>query len=84
MSAPADPRATLLRQIPSVDELLGRSRLARMCEQVGRALVVEVTRTVLADLRALVGRDPEAAAAALEPASLDERVAAEVARALAL
>ena len=79
----ADPRAALLRQIPSVDELLGRPRLARLCEQVQRAVVVESARAVLADLRALIARDPEAAAAALDPAKLDERVAAEVERALA-
>ncbi len=84
MKPAADPRsATLLRQIPSVDELLAQPRLARLSERVDRSLVVEIAREILADVRALIARDPEAAAAALAPASLDERVAAEVERALA-
>jgi L-seryl-tRNA(Ser) seleniumtransferase len=83
MKPSADPRgATLLRQIPSVDELLSRPGFARLCEQLPRATVVEMARAVLADLRALIVRDPEAAAAALDPASLAEHVAAEVHRAL--
>ncbi len=85
MNTSGDPRGgTLLRQIPSVDELLGRPRLARLCQQVQRAVVVDIARGVLADLRALVARDPEAAARALEPANVDERVAGEVERALEL
>jgi len=76
----ADPRAALLRQIPAVDELLGGPRVARQCERVNRAVVVEIARAVLAGLRALIARDPKAAAAALEPAALDERIAAEVER----
>jgi len=84
MKSSADPRQTLLRQIPSVDELLGRPRLAQLVERVDRALVVEIARTVLGDLRARIASDPGAAAGALEPASLDERVAGEVGRALAL
>jgi len=81
---PADPRAALLRQIPAVDELLGGPRVARQCEQVNHAVVVEIARAVLADLRALIARDPKAAAAALEPAVPDERIAAQVERALAV
>ncbi len=83
----ADPRQTLLRQIPSVDELLGRPRLAQLLERVDRGVVVEIAREVLADLRAQVARDPAGSAAALDPGSvtqLDERIALEVERALAL
>ena len=80
----AGPRAALLRQIPAVDELLGGPRVARQCERVNRAVVVEIARAVLADLRALIARDPKAAAAALDPAALDERIAAEVERASAV
>jgi len=43
-------QAELLRQIPSVDELLGQPRLAALSERVDRNLVVEVARAVLADL----------------------------------
>src|SRR5712692_359698 len=85
MRPSADPRGVaLLRQIPSIDELLGRPSLARLCEQVERGVVVEIARSALADLRALIARDPEAAGAALEPANLDARIAAAVTRALTL
>ncbi len=83
MKSSADPRQTLLRQIPSVDELLGRPRVARLVERVDRAVVVEIARAVLADLRSLISSDAEAAARALEPAEIDERIAREVERALA-
>jgi len=44
-------RAQLLRQIPSVDELLNGARLSRLSRSVDRQLVVEVTRAALAELR---------------------------------
>ena len=44
-------QAELLRQIPSVDELLLQPRLAALSKRVERSLVVEVARAVLADLR---------------------------------
>src|SRR6266487_3251027 len=44
-------QAELLRQIPSVDELLLQPRLATLSKRVERSLVVEVARAVLADLR---------------------------------
>src|SRR6266550_1110605 len=47
-------QAELLRQIPSVDELLAQPRLAALSKRVERNLVVEVARTVLADLRARI------------------------------
>jgi len=82
MKSSADPRQTLLRQIPSVDELLCRPRLAQLVGRVDRTLVVETARGVLADLRALVASDPGAAASALGPAEMEERIAREVERAL--
>ncbi len=84
MASSADRRATLLRQIPSVDELLGRPGLTRLRGRVDHAVIVEAARTVLEDLRRRIAEDPETAAAALEPALLEERIAAEVERALAL
>ncbi len=78
----AEQRAALLRRIPAVDELLGGPRLQQMLERVDRATVVEIARGALADLRTFIARDPEAAAAALDPAHLDERIAAEVERSL--
>src|SRR2546428_5557116 len=43
--------ASLLRQIPSVDELLGRAALAGLEARVGRRALVEATRRVLDGLR---------------------------------
>jgi L-seryl-tRNA(Ser) seleniumtransferase len=42
---------SLLRQIPSVDELLGRDALRALEERLGRRLVVDATRKVLQGLR---------------------------------
>ncbi len=84
MKSPADPgaRAALLRRIPPVDELLGRPRLQQLLGRVDRAAVVEIARGVLADLRTFIARDPEAAAAALDPVHLEKRIAGEVERSL--
>jgi L-seryl-tRNA(Ser) seleniumtransferase len=43
--------ASLLRQIPSVDELLGRDALRRLEDRLGHRLVVDATRKVLQRLR---------------------------------
>jgi L-seryl-tRNA(Ser) seleniumtransferase len=43
--------ASLLRQIPAVDELLGRATLRALAEHVGRRLLVDATRRVLQSLR---------------------------------
>jgi L-seryl-tRNA(Ser) seleniumtransferase len=44
-------KAELLRQIPSVDELLAGSRLGALLGRVDRQLVLEVTRAALAEMR---------------------------------
>ena len=84
MSATADSaaREKLLRQIPSVDELLARPALVRLVERAGRLLVLEVARQTLAALRAEIARDAGSAAAALAPEVLDARIAQEVESAL--
>jgi L-seryl-tRNA(Ser) seleniumtransferase len=82
-------QAELLRQIPSVDELLAQPRLASLAKRVDRELLVEVTRTVLAELRArIVGETAstmlaEIAVLAANPASLQERISSIVERILA-
>jgi L-seryl-tRNA(Ser) seleniumtransferase len=82
-------QAELLRQIPSVDELLAQPRLAALSKRVDRDLVVEVARAVLADLRARIAGEmvsaalAEFAALAADPASLEERISAMVERILA-
>jgi L-seryl-tRNA(Ser) seleniumtransferase len=41
-----------LREIPSVDEMLGRPRVRELAEKAGRAVATEATRSVLAGVRA--------------------------------
>src|SRR3984893_16802027 len=75
-------QADLLRQIPSVDELLAQPRLAALIERVDRELLVEITRTVLADLRGRITGEGTAAVA-LDSSALEERIASMVERVLA-
>jgi L-seryl-tRNA(Ser) seleniumtransferase len=80
-------QAELLRQIPSVDELLLQPRLAALAKRVDRNLVVEVARAVLGDLRARIAGEMVSGAladfAALAASSLEERISAMVERILA-
>ena len=82
-------QAELLRQLPSIDELLTQPRLAELAARTDRALVVEIARTVLADLRAHILDSPAAQGAglanvvALAPDALEKRIADQVARLLA-
>jgi len=79
----------LLRQIPSVDELLAQPRLAELSKRVDRNLVVDVARTVLDDLRARITSQiatsvlAEISPVACDPAALEERITALVERILA-
>ncbi len=80
-------QAELLRQIPSVDELLLQPRLAALAKRVDRNLVVEVARAVLGDLRSRIAGEMVLGAladfAALAASSLEERISAMVERILA-
>ena len=76
-------QAELLRQIPSVDELLTQPRLAALAGRVDRGLLVEVTRAVLADLRARIAGGPSFAVLALDAAALEDRISREIERILA-
>src|SRR6266852_2843476 len=76
-------QAELLRQIPSVDELLTQPRLASLAQRVDRETLVEITRTVLADLRARITGEAAAAVLAVDSLSLEERIASMVERVLA-
>src|SRR5271165_4799552 len=79
-------QAELLRQLPGVDELLAQPRLVELAARTDRALVLEIARAILADMRE---RILEAAASArlqivaLAPEALQERITAEVERILA-
>ena len=77
-------QAELLRQIPSVDELLAQPLLASLAKRVDRDLLVEITRAMLSDLRNKIATDAQVATAvALDPASLQEGIASMVERILA-
>jgi len=76
-------QALLLRQIPSVDQLLEQPRLASLARRVDREVLVEVTRMVLSDLRARITGELAVAALAVDAESLEERIATMVERVLA-
>jgi L-seryl-tRNA(Ser) seleniumtransferase len=80
--AVSNEQAELLRQIPSVDELLLQPRLAALAERVDRNLVVEVARAVLSGLRARIAGETSVAVAGLSAASVEELITAEVERIL--
>src|SRR2546425_2852059 len=71
-----EARAALFRQIPSVDELLALPRLKTLAGRVDRALVVEIARAVLANVRARITGEREIAAGALQFPPLGSSVAA--------
>jgi L-seryl-tRNA(Ser) seleniumtransferase len=75
-------QADLLRQIPSVDELLAQPGLLRLAERIDRHLLVGVTRTVLAEVRAKIASDSRVIVAALDPASLETHISEMVERIL--
>jgi L-seryl-tRNA(Ser) seleniumtransferase len=89
MEAPAKrvlppEKAELLRQIPSVDELLAQPRLAALAERVDRGLLLDVTRAALADLRArITGELASGVAAALAAGDIEATIADWVERILA-
>ena len=72
----------LLRQIPSVDELLLQPRLAALRKRVDRNIVVEVARAVLADLRGRIAEDLNWSAISLDGASVEELISVQVERIL--
>src|SRR6266404_5500982 len=74
-------QADLLRQIPSVDELLAQRRLAALARRVDRELLLDITRTVLAEVRGRI--TGEGAVIALDSSALQERIASMVERVLA-
>jgi len=76
-------QADLLRQIPSVDELLTQPRLAALGQRVDRELLVEIARTVLADLRGRITGEGTGTVMALDSTALEERIASMVERVLA-
>ncbi len=77
-------QAELLRQIPSVDELLLQPRLAALSKRVERSVVVEVARAVLADLRGrIAGELAASVVAVLSVGDIEGTIAEWVERILA-
>ena len=75
-------RAQLLRQIPSVDELLNGPRLSSLSRSVDRQLVVEVTRAALAELRERITGTHPIRILPLRREELESAIADEVERIL--
>jgi L-seryl-tRNA(Ser) seleniumtransferase len=73
----------LLRQIPSVDELLLQPRLAELAKRVDRNLVVEVARAVLSNLRARIAGEANIAVIGFGATTIEELITTEVERILA-
>jgi L-seryl-tRNA(Ser) seleniumtransferase len=86
MPSPADPAAKMqrerepsarLREIPSLDELLGRPRLLAVAETAGRSVVTQAARLILGEIREQLKSDP-ALAGAVDPGAIELRIAANV------
>src|SRR6516162_248297 len=78
MSHPAKPspnadQTTLLRRVPSVDELLLRPRLAALCQEVDRSFAVDTLRGVLAQVRRDIIAGAAADRGAVEAAEIERR-----------
>ncbi len=71
-------QADLLRQIPSVDELLAQPRLASLAKRIDRALLLEVTRATLADLRAKIAGETQTVLLAFDTATLEDQITSAV------
>lgn len=78
--ATRDPRAGLLRKIPSVDELLALPPLAELAARVSRDLIVDAARTVVERIRDYILRGLTNDAP--EPRAIVAQIANEVARLL--
>ncbi|HEY1925806.1 MAG TPA: L-seryl-tRNA(Sec) selenium transferase [Candidatus Acidoferrum sp.] len=72
-------QSELLRQIPSVDELLKQPRLAALAQRVDRNVLLEITRAALAGLRAKVSSDERRTVILpLDPVALQNEIAKAV------
>ena len=79
----AAEKAALLRQIPSVDELLHQPRLVKLAGRIPRELLVEVAREVLAGVRDQITGGGGVSVLPVIPADLEDLIAREVERILA-
>jgi L-seryl-tRNA(Ser) seleniumtransferase len=88
MTAPAN-RATsgdqtaLLRQMPSVDELLQLPGVVKLCLEIDRGFVVDTIRQVLSQLRREIAAGEVSAEQTISPAALEQRIVHAVQQELA-
>lgn len=75
-------KAELLRQIPSVDELLRQPRMAKLSGRIPRELLVEVAREVLSSVRAEISGEKGISVIPVIPSDLEDVIAREVERIL--
>jgi len=76
--APSADQTALLRQLPSVDELLLRPGVAALCKTLDRGYAVESVREVLAQVRREIVSGELADEAAIAPGTLEQRIHAAV------
>lgn len=75
-------KTELLRQLPSVDELLRQPRMAKLAARISRELLVEVAREVLSSLRAEITGENGVSVIPIIPSDLEDVIAREVERIL--
>jgi len=76
-----DARAAALREIPSVDDLLKRPKMAELAQRAGREFTVEIIRRVLADLREQAGQGNESMS--VDAANIEMQIAQRIEQELA-
>ena len=81
--APSDDQTALLRQMPSVDELLQLPTVAKLCSEIDRGFVVDITRQVLSQLRREIAAGEVLAEQTISPAALEARIVQAVQQELA-
>jgi len=79
----AADQTALLRQVPAVDELLLRPRVAALSERLQREFLVDAVRGVLAELRREIVSSAAFAETQLAPETLEQRIMDAVERELA-
>jgi L-seryl-tRNA(Ser) seleniumtransferase len=67
-------QSDLLRQIPSVDELLSQPGLVTLAQRVDRSVLLEVTRKVLEEVRSRIANGITAASFTVDAAELEHAI----------
>src|ERR1700739_3843609 len=72
--APSADQTSLLRRLPSVDELLLRPKVAALCKEVERGYAVDTVREVLAEVRRELVSGELKDQSAIDPEILEQRI----------